>query len=138
MTLELIPFLHKATHQVGLYIDRHRDTLGVSQAEAHVLAHLSQVGSCSIGELHRSFGHKRSTLTSVINRLEKRGLLVREIHPEDRRSFALHLTRTGKPVANKVRKTLEKLEAAVLGALRKADAKGFRATVDAIEKAASE
>ena len=137
MSLELIPFLHKATHQVGLYIDRHRDTLGVSQAEAHVLAHLSQVGSCSIGELHRSFGHKRSTLTSIINRLEDRDLLAREIHPKDRRSFALQLTRTGKPLANKVRKALERLEAAALESLGKADVSRFRAVVEAIEQAAS-
>lgn len=72
----------------------------------------------------------------MLDRLEQRGLLVREIHPNDRRSFALRLTRTGKPLANKVRKVLEKLEAAVLKSLRKADAAGFRAVVEAIEQAA--
>jgi len=73
----------------------------------------------------------------VINRLEQRALLVREIHPDDRRSFALVLTKTGKPLADQVRKTLEKLEAAVRKSLRKTDAAGFRATVAAIEKAAT-
>ena len=138
MTLRLIPHLHKATHQVGLVISREKDRLSVSQGEAHILAHLSGIGACSIAVLHDSFGHKRSTLTSILNRLEERRLIVREIHPDDRRSFALHLTRAGKPLANKVRKTLEKLEAAVFASLRKADSKGFRATVEAIEKAASE
>ncbi|NMM61713.1 MarR family transcriptional regulator [Clostridium sp. P21] len=36
-----------------------------------------------------------STLTSVINRLEKRGILRRVISPEDRRSFNLEITEEG-------------------------------------------
>ena len=38
MALRLIAHLHKATHQVGLYIHRELSEIAVSQAEAHVLS----------------------------------------------------------------------------------------------------
>ena len=99
MALRLIAHLHKATHQVGLYVHRELGELAISQAEAHVLSYLSARGPCSIADVHHSFGHRRSTLTSILNRLEDRGLITREIHPDDRRSVLLRLTRDGKPVA---------------------------------------
>ena len=88
MALRLIAHLHKATHQVGLYIHRELSELGISQAEAHVLSHLSMRGPCSIADVHHSFGHRRSTLTSILNRLEDQGLIAREVHPDDRRSLS--------------------------------------------------
>ena len=42
MPLRLIPSIHRATHQIGLYLDRF-DDLGVTQAEAHILAQLRTV-----------------------------------------------------------------------------------------------
>jgi len=34
-----------------------------------------------IGTLHREFGHERSTLTSILDRLERRKLIRRELNP---------------------------------------------------------
>src|SRR5262245_35824939 len=106
MALRLVPRLHRATHQVAVYLDREKERCPVSQAEAHVLSFLSERGgSGSMADLHRSFGHKRSTLTSIVDRLEKRGLVERTIHPEDRRSFLLTLTREGTKLARTIRTT---------------------------------
>jgi DNA-binding MarR family transcriptional regulator len=138
MSLRLIAHLHKATHQVGLYIHRELSEIAISQAEAHVLSHLSARGPCSIADVHHSFGHRRSTLTSILNRLEERGLIVREIHPEDRRSVLLRLTRAGKPVASKARRTLERLEAAALSGVSEQQEAAFVAVIEAIQTAAQE
>jgi DNA-binding MarR family transcriptional regulator len=138
MALRLITRLHRATHQVGLYIHRELCEIPVSQAEAHVLSHLSGYGPCSIADVHRSFGHRRSTLTSILNRLEDRGLIAREIHPEDRRSYLLRLTREGRPVASKARKALERLEAAALASLGESQVAAFVAVIEAIQAAAEE
>jgi DNA-binding MarR family transcriptional regulator len=135
-TPRLIAPLHKATHQVGLYLHRELRKMAVSQAEAHVLSHLSQCGPCSIADVHHSFGHRRSTLTSILDRLENRGLITREAHPDDRRSYLLHLTRDGKPVAQKVRKTLERLEAEVLAGVGEQRVAAFVAVTQAIQAAA--
>jgi DNA-binding MarR family transcriptional regulator len=132
----LVAHLHKATHQVGLYIHRELSQLAISQAEAHVLAHLSARGPCSIADVHHSFGHRRSTLTSILNRLEERGLITRAVHPDDRRSYLLRLTGDGKPVATKARRALERLEGAALSGLSEREVAGFVAVIEAIQSAA--
>src|SRR5678816_2098305 len=93
--LQLVPFVHRTTHRIGLYLEAAETPLGLSQGEAHLLAHLAEAGPCSVAELHRAFAHKRSTLTSYLDRLEARGDVTRDVRPEDRRSFTVRLTRGG-------------------------------------------
>jgi DNA-binding MarR family transcriptional regulator len=114
MRLELIFSIHRATHRIGLYIQRHAPDL--TQAEAHILCHLHEFGDSPVSALHRAFAHKRSTLTSVLDRLEARGLVTRESSPKDRRSFVIKLTSSGKKKAARIHRQLESLEAQVLRA----------------------
>jgi MarR family transcriptional regulator, organic hydroperoxide resistance regulator len=138
MALRFIPRLHKATHAIAVHLHRRREQIPVTQAEAHVLSYLSERGgACSIADLHRSFGHKRSTLTGIVDRLEKRRMVEREIHPEDRRSFVLSLTPKGGRLARQVRVSLEQLERSVLRQVTPAQLEGFLALADAIEAASS-
>lgn len=112
MALLIVPHIHRATHRIGLYIER--SGLDVSQAEAHILAHLAEAGDCSIAELHTALSHKRSTLTSVLDRLAAKKLIRREVRADDRRSFDISLTPQGKKIARKVHRHLQSLESAVL------------------------
>jgi DNA-binding MarR family transcriptional regulator len=112
MRLQLIFGIHRATHRIGLYIQRR--TPGLTQAEAHILCHLHEAGDTSIADLHRAFAHKRSTLTSVLDRLYARGLVKRETSPKDRRSFMISLTRAGGRKAARIHAQLESLETAAL------------------------
>lgn len=113
MRLRLIFGIHRATHRIGLFIQSRMPDL--TQAEAHILCHLHEAGDSSIAELHNAFAHKRSTLTSVLDRLDARGLVRRESSLKDRRSFVVSLTSAGKKKAMKVHALLESLET---GALR--------------------
>jgi DNA-binding MarR family transcriptional regulator len=112
MRLEIIFSIHRATHRIGLFIQRHMPDL--TQGEAHILCHLNESGDSTIAELHRAFAHKRSTLTSVLDRLVARGLVTREPSEKDRRSFVVGLTAAGRKKAAKVHRLLESLEAGVL------------------------
>ena len=47
-------------------------------------------------QLGNALGIDRSTVVAVIDRLETRGLVVRQAAPNDRRSHALHLSDSGK------------------------------------------
>ena len=102
--------IERGAHLIGDYLEPVIVELGVTQAEAHVLAQLDRSGSTAIGTLHHDFGRKRSTLTNVIDRLEQRGCVRRELNAADRRSFILHLTPDGQQAASVVTAAIQRLE----------------------------
>jgi DNA-binding MarR family transcriptional regulator len=132
--LRVIPHIHRATHRIGLFIARLADPV-VNQAEAHVLAHLAATGSSTIGEVHRAFGHKRSTLTSILDRLEHRKLIVRTSDARDRRTFLVALTKDGRAAARSVAAHLADLEARVLQGVRAADVRALLRVLERFEAA---
>lgn len=52
-------------------------------------------GSCSMTEISREVGLSRSSVTQVSDRLERRGLVERELQSDDRRVRKLKLTQKG-------------------------------------------
>jgi DNA-binding MarR family transcriptional regulator len=72
-------------------------------------------------ELAAAFGVDKSTMNPVIVRLEKRGLVRREVLVRDRRCHALYLETTAEPVFLAARETFRALEAGVAGRLTKAE-----------------
>jgi DNA-binding MarR family transcriptional regulator len=135
MTLVLIPKIHRTTHQIGLYIER--SGLGLNQGEAHIMAHLASAGESTVGQLHKAFAHKRSTLTSFLDRLTERRLIRRDVRSDDRRSFVVSLTPAGRSVAHKIRRHLEKLEQAALRGTKSGNTKAFSEVIGAVEEAAT-
>lgn len=59
------------------------------------------------GELRKALGAPASSITSIINELEKKGLIVREVHPTDRRQFNLVRTEKGEMTLQKGQEALE-------------------------------
>lgn len=90
-----------ATHGIGRHLESALAAVGVDQAEAHVLSALAG-GPMTVAALVEAVGVKRSTLTNILDRLERRGLVTREINPHDRRSFVVRPTRGGARAAKKV------------------------------------
>ena len=108
--LRLIPEVHRATHRIGIFLD----SLGITQGEGHILSHLAASGDASIAELHRALAHRRSTLTSILDRLAGRQYITRESDPKDRRSFIVRLSPEGKTVAARVHRELKRIEESAL------------------------
>lgn len=73
-------------------------TKGISMIDFRVLRVVAENPGKQIKDLLNILKIPNSTLTSVINRLEKRGILKRVISPEDRRSFNLEITDLGKDI----------------------------------------
>jgi DNA-binding MarR family transcriptional regulator len=97
----IITNIQHATHSIGRHLEAALTEIGVDQGEAHVLSVLTG-GPASVGALVEAVGVKRSTLTNILDRLETRGLVRREINPADRRSFLVRPTRGGSRAARKV------------------------------------
>lgn len=134
MRLELIFGIHRATHRIGLFIQRHEP--GLTQAEAHILCHLLEFGDSAVSGLHRAFAHKRSTLTSVLDRLASRGWITRQPSQKDRRSFVISLTAQGKKRAAKIHGLLESLEADALTDSDRSDVEAFAQLIGKLERVA--
>ena len=109
------------------------DDPAVNQAEAHVLAHLASAGESTIGQVHRAFGHKRSTLTSILDRLEERNLIERSSDARDRRTFVVSLTRTGRAAARRVVDHLAAFERQALQGVPATDLRAFLRVLERFE-----
>src|SRR3954447_24922878 len=97
--LRLLSPIHRASRQVGLYLESRCSELGVSTPEGHLLSYLASYSPCPVGEIGRVFNLKGSTLTSMLDRLEERGLVERRPNRDDRRSFLVDLAKPGERIA---------------------------------------
>lgn len=70
----------------------------LSTLEIGVIGILSRQPDCKMKDISTRLHISKSTLTSVIDRLEKAGFLRRIINPLDRRSFTLQLCEKGETV----------------------------------------
>lgn len=68
--------------------------VGLSFLQARALWRLEQ--PVPTGELAEGLGLDRSNVTSVVDRLEERGLVARRPHPDDRRVKLIALTEAGR------------------------------------------
>src|SRR5579863_3472733 len=128
MKLQLIPDVHRATHRIGLEIGR-CPGVSLNQGEAHILAHLHAEGESTIAQLHQALEHRRSTLTSILDRLTARKLVTRAVDAKDRRSFRIALTPAGARAAARIHNHLESLEREALAGVPAAQLKAFTAIV---------
>src|SRR5215813_9462523 len=124
MPLRLVHPVHRATHRIGLYLDDLRER-GLTQGEAHILALLAHSGRADVADLHRGLAHKRSTLTSILDRLAKRRLITRAVGEADRRTFVVTLTAKGRRLAQRIQSHLSALERAVIHRVSAVDLNGF-------------
>jgi DNA-binding MarR family transcriptional regulator len=116
----------------------------LTAGEINALANLGAVGgagaagaegSLSVRELSERTGTRASTLTGILDRLENRGCLVRELDAGDRRSFRLSLTEAGRALADRALAAIADLEREALAGLSAEQVAGYHAVVTALGKA---
>lgn len=96
------------------------------------MAYLTLTGGCAMNDLHRHFGHRRSTLTNLVDRLEARALLTRKPHPQSRRSVMVEPTATGRQSGEIILARLREVDAWVREATAPEDRSGFRRVTESI------
>lgn len=72
--------------------------LGVAVSDTFALSHLAVAHSLTAGELAQRAGLAPSSVTAMLDRLERAGLARRTVLPEDRRSQQITLTDRGRRV----------------------------------------
>ena len=129
--------LHRTTHCTLHALGSALADLNLGAAEINALANLADRGALSVGELSTETGTRATTLTGVLDRLESRGYLTRELDATDRRSFRLPLTETGQAVAARVRAAVADVERDALAGLSATQIAGFHAVITALHQACS-
>jgi DNA-binding MarR family transcriptional regulator len=133
MTLRIVPRVLRAAHRIGVFM-KHGGEKGVTLAEAFVLSHLASHGDSTIAQLHTAFGHKRSTLTSILDRLETRGFVSRQLTKDDRRTYTIQLCAGGEKAGAEINKRLAGFEKRILAAAGSQQVRGFEAVIDAVDQ----
>lgn len=87
---------------------------------------LEREGGQSQNELARHLGIKAATLTVMLNRMEKAGMVRRENDANDQRVSRIYLTGQGRDVVRKVRDVLDMLENLALEGLDERDQANMR------------
>jgi len=126
--------VERANQRVRRYLAAHLDRLDITEIEAHLLARLSAKGPCSVADAQRALGLRPSTLTNALDRLERRGFLLRQPNPDDRRTFLLTLTAAGRRAARTVIAMVDALEAQIATRVTPAQLDGFHAVIAALEE----
>jgi len=127
--------LQQTTHVTLHALSSALADLRLTAAEINALANLAERGALSVSQLSAETGTKASTLTNVLDRLEQRGYLVRELDATDRRSFRLVLTASGSAIADRVIAVVAELEDRALGSLSASQLAGFHAVMTALREA---
>ena len=109
--------------------------LDLTGSEINALANLADDRGRTVSELGAAIGTRPTTLTSVLDRLERRGHITRGARPGDRRAVLVELTPSGRAAAAVVRRTLTDLEHRALGDLPPEAVSGFHAVLDSLTKA---
>ena len=127
--------LQRATHHTLQALSTALADLRLTPAETNVLANLAAGGALNVSQLSAETGTKPSTLTNILDRLEDRGYLSRELDAQDRRSFRLTLTTQGSVIAGRIGTAIADLENRALAGLSPSQLAGFHAALTALEKA---
>lgn len=88
--------LWRAAHAVETRSHTHIASLGLAASDFAALEALLHKGPLPVNEIGRKVLLTSGSITTAVDRLEKKGMVKRESHPEDRRVRVVRLTGKGK------------------------------------------
>ena len=124
--------LQRATHLTLHALSSELASLGLTAAEINVLANLAGGQPRTVSELASATGTRPTTLTSVLDRLDRRGHITRGRRPGDRRAVLIELTDPGRRTAATIGQTLAALEQRAFADLPAGAMAGFHAVLHAL------
>jgi DNA-binding MarR family transcriptional regulator len=134
----LVRAVEAATHRVGTAVVSAFADLALDQAQVHILSLVASSPGLSIGAIHAAFGHRPSTVTDVLDRLEGRGLIARSVNPQDRRSVIVRLTPQGEEAARRIHAFMSEVEAGVVRRVGEEGAAALRKGLEALNATVAE
>ena len=129
--------LQRATHATLQLLTAELVDLDLTASEINALANLADGRGRTVSELGAAVGTRPTTLTSVLDRLERRGHITRGTRPGDRRAVLIELTPSGRLVADTIRQAVTDLEQRALGGVSAAAITVLRDALQALTEVSS-
>jgi DNA-binding MarR family transcriptional regulator len=126
--------LQRATHATLQLIATELVDLDLTASEINALANLADGHGRTVSQLGAAAGTRPTTLTSVLDRLERRGHITRTTRPGDRRSVLIELTDSGHRTAAVITRTLADIEHRALNDLPTETIAGFHTVLSALNR----
>lgn len=109
----------------AIFLGPIKDAEELLKGEVPVLCHIGETEQITPTELAHKFSLTTARIATILNRLEEKGLIVREHDNKDRRKVYIHLTEAGAQLAEqKINELHERLDS-LLEALGEDDAKEY-------------
>lgn len=144
MKSESVPFewsallaLQRATHATLHVLATELVDLALTPSEINALANLADGRGRTVSELGTAAGTRPTTLTSVLDRLERRGHITRGTRPGDRRAVLIELTDSGRVAAGTIRQAIISLEHRALDGLPADAIANLRTALQALTEVSS-
>lgn len=124
--------LQRTTHVTLHLLATELVGLDLTASEINALANLADGRPRTVSQLGAAVGARPTTLTSVLDRLERRGHITRTARAGDRRSVLIELTDTGRATADTISRTLADLERHALADVPPTAIAGCHRVLDAL------
>jgi DNA-binding MarR family transcriptional regulator len=124
--LDFMRLIWRLDHALQRRSKRMEAELGVTGPQRLVIRIVGRFPGVPAGHLAKLLHVHPSTLTGVLARLEKQGMLRRRLDPRDRRRVSLSLTEAGRAVNVATEGTVESVVETVLATLTPAAVEGAR------------
>ena len=129
--------LQRATHATMQSLAAELVDLDLTASEINALANLADGRGRTVSELGAAVGARPTTLTGVLDRLERRGHITRAPSATDRRAVVIELTSTGRRTATTIRDTITALERRALRGQPRDAVSGFHSVLAALTEAST-
>jgi len=129
--------LQRATHATLQVLSAELVDLNLTASEINALANLADGRGRTVSELGAAVGGRPTTLTSVLDRLERRGHITRSTGQGDRRAVLIELTPSGRLTAATIRQAVTGLEHRALGNLPADAIAALRTALQALTEVSS-
>ncbi len=103
-----------AQHEVFLIFSENLSQFGITPGQYGVLACLWKDETLTPKEIANILRVENSTISGVLDRMQKRGLIDRILNPNNRRSISVRATKEGLALKEPVQKKIEELNDLVL------------------------
>ena len=130
--VHLLLELQRATHATLQELTAKLVDLDLSASEINALGNLADGRARTVSELGAAIGIRPTTLTGVLDRLERRGCLTRGARAGDRRAVLIELTPHGRETAAEIVAAIDEIERRALADLPIGAVTAFRQVLKAL------